>query len=454
MQVVETLSQGLKREYKVTLAAGDLAARLEGQLNDLKNKVKINGFRPGKVPVAHLRKVYGRSVMSEVVESAVNEANARIVEEHGLRLAQRPKIDFANDQAEIEKALEARGDLAFNVALEVLPKFEVGAFNDIVLERPVAEVTDAEVAQQLERLAERNRTYAEKTGKKVKAVKGDRVTMDFAGTIDGVAFDGGSGTDTDIVLGSGSFIPGFEDQMVGIAPEEKRVVTVTFPEAYMARHLAGKTAAFDVTTKKIAAPSELALNDELAKGFGLESLDKLKETIRNNIVSDFGRASRDKLKRKLLDALDQRYSFDLPEGLVGSEFNNIWAQVENEQKQSGKTFADENTTEEAARADYRKIAERRVRLGLLLAEVGESARVQVSDDEVTGALVERARQFPGQEKVVWDFYRKNPERLAEVRAPIFEEKVVDHIIALAKVTDHTVSKEELFKPDDEDVAKG
>ena len=448
MQVVETLSQGLRREYKVTLAAGDLAARLEGQLNDLKGKVKINGFRPGKVPVAHLKKVYGRSVMAEVVETAVNEANSKIVEEHGLRLAQRPKIDFAADQAEMEKALEAKGDLAFSVALEVLPKFEVLAFDDITLERPVAEVTDAEVTQQLERLAERNRTYAEKTGK---AEKGDRVTMDFAGAIDGVAFEGGSGTDTDIVLGSGSFIPGFEDQMEGIAVNEKRVVTVAFPEAYMAKHLAGKTAVFDVTAKKIAAPSELAVNDDLAKGFGLESLDKLKETIRNNIVADFGRASRDKLKRKLLDALDKRYSFDLPEGLVGSEFNNIWAQVENEQKQSGKSFADENTTEEAARADYRKIAERRVRLGLLLAEVGESAKVQVSDDEVTGALVERARQFPGQEKVVWDFYRKNPERLAEVRAPIFEEKVVDHIIALAKVTDHAVSKEELFKPDDEDV---
>ena len=453
MQVVETLSQGLKREYKVTLAAGDLAARLEGQLNDLKTKVKINGFRPGKVPVAHLKRVYGRSVMADVVESAVNEANSKIVEEHGLRLAQRPKVDFTTDQQEIEQALEAKGDLAFNVALEVLPKFEVGAFDDITLERPVADVTDAEVTQQLERLAERNRTYVDKEGKSDAAAKGDKVTMDFTGVIDGVAFDGGSGMDTDIVLGSGSFIPGFEDQMVGIKADEKRVVKVTFPEAYGAKHLAGKTAEFDVTAKKIAAPSAIKLDDDLAKGFGLDNLDKLKETIRNNIVADFGRASRDKLKRKLLDALDKRYTFDLPEGLVGSEFNNIWAQVENEQKQSGKSFADENTTEEAARSDYRKIAERRVRLGLLLAEVGENAKVQVSDDEVTGALVERARQFPGQEKVVWDFYRKNPERLAEVRAPIFEEKVVDHIIALAKVTDLPVSKEELFKPDDEDVAK-
>ena len=448
MQVVETLSQGLKREYKVTLAAGDLAARLEGQLNDLKTKVKINGFRPGKVPVSHLRKVYGRSVMAEIVETAVNEANGKIVEEHGLRLAQRPKVDFSTDRAEMEQALEAKGDLAFSVALEVLPKFEVGAFDDIALERPTAEVGEEEVTRSLERLAERNRTYADKDGA---AAKGDKVTMDFTGAIDGVAFDGGSGTDTDIVLGSGSFIPGFEDQMDGIAAGESRVVKVTFPEAYGAAHLAGKSAEFAVTAKKIAAPSEVALDDEMAKGFGLDSIDKLRETIRNNIVADFARASRDKLKRKLLDALDKRYSFDLPEGLVGSEFNNIWAQVEAEQKQTGKTFADENTTEEAARADYRKIAERRVRLGLLLAEVGEQTKVQVSDDEVTGALVERARQFPGQEKVIWDFYRKNPERMAEVRAPIFEEKVVDHIISLAKVTDLTVSKEDLFKPDDEDV---
>lgn len=450
MQVVETLSQGLKREYKVTLAAGDLAARLEGQLNDLKAKVKINGFRPGKVPLTHLRKVYGRSVMAEIVETAVNEANGKIVEEHGLRLAQRPKVDFSTDQAEIEKALEAKGDLAFSVALEVLPKFEVGAFDDITLERPVAEVGEEEVTRSLERLAERSRTYAEKDGA---AAKGDKVTMDFTGTIDGVEFEGGAGTDTDIVLGSSSFIPGFEDQMDGIAAGQSRVVKVTFPEAYGAKHLAGKSAEFAVTAKKIAAPSDVALDDEMAKGFGLDSIDKLRENIRSNISADFARASRDKLKRKLLDALDKRYSFDLPEGLVGSEFNNIWAQVEAEQKQTGKSFADEDTTEEAARADYRKIAERRVRLGLLLAEVGEQTKVQVSDDEVTGALVERARQFPGQEKMVWDFYRKNPERMAEVRAPIFEEKVVDHIISLAKVTDLTVSKEDLFKPDDED-AKG
>ena len=453
MQVVETLSQGLKREYKVTLAAGDLASRLEGQLNDLKNKVKINGFRPGKVPVAHLKRVYGRSVMAEVVETAINEANAKIVEDHGLRLAQRPKIDLATDQAQMEQALEAKGDLAFNVSLEVLPKFEVGAFDDIALERPVAEVGEEEVTRSLERLAERNRTYADKTGDSVTAARGDRVTMDFTGTIDGVAFEGGSGTDVDIVLGSGSFIPGFEDQMDGVSVDETRVVAVTFPEAYGAKHLAGKAASFDVTAKKIATPSEVALDDELAKGLGLESLDKLKDTIRTNISADFARASRDKLKRKLLDALDKRYSFDLPEGLVGSEFTNIWAQVEAEQKQTGKTFEDEKTTEEAARSDYRKIAECRVRLGLLLAEVGEQSKVQVSDDEVTGALVARARQYPGQEKMVWDFYRKNPDRLAEVRAPIFEEKVVDHIIALAKVTDLTVSKEELFKPEDDDEAK-
>ena len=449
MQVTETLSQGLKREYKVTLPASDLAERLDSQLNDLKSKVRINGFRPGKVPVAHLKRVYGRSVMAEVVETAVNEANTRIVADHGLRLAQRPKIDFSADQAEVERALEAKGDLAFNVVVEVLPKFEVGRFDDIELSKPVAEVSEDEVKTAIDGLAERMRQYEDKTGA---AAKGDKVTVDFVGTIDGVAFEGGAANGVEIVLGSGSFIPGFEEQLTSATPAEKRKVNVTFPETYSVAQLAGKPAEFDVTVTKVAMPKEQAIDDEFAKGVGFESLGKLQDMFRVGTVNRFAAASRDKLKRQLLDALDKRYAFDLPQGLVEQEFSNIWGQVEAEQKQGGKTFADENTTEEAARADYRKIAERRVRLGLLLAEVGEQAKLQVSDDEVSKALVERARQFPGQEKVVWDFYQKNPERLAEVRAPLFEEKVVDHILALAKVTDKPVSKEELFKEEEDSKA--
>jgi len=254
-----------------------------------------------------------------------------------------------------------------------------------------------------------------------------------------------------VALGSNTFLPGFEDQLVGVAAGDKRMVRATFPESYAVRALAGKTGDFAVTVKSVAAPDPFAIDDEFAKSLGNESLDKLKETIRDRIDADYGRWSRDKLKRQLLDQLDKRYAFELPEGLVSQEFNSIWEQVMREQQASGRSFADEKTTEEAARADYRKIAERRVRLGLLLAEVGTRAEVKVSDEEMTQALVARARSFPGQEKQVWDFYRNNSQALAELRAPIYEEKVVDHILGLAKVETRKVSKEELLKPVDDEL---
>jgi trigger factor len=301
-------------------------------------------------------------------------------------------------------------------------------------------------------MASQNRTYTERDEAAV-AETGDKLAMDFVGKMDGELFEGGSGEGIDIVLGSGSFIPGFEEQLVGAKAGEQRTVNVAFPENYTATHLAGRDASFDVTVKSISAPGEFVLDDEFAKQFGFDSIDKLKDAIRSNLERDYIRASRDKLKRSLLDALDKKYSFELPEGLVDQEFSGIWQQVENEQKSGGKSFQEEGTTEEAARADYRRIAERRVRLGLVLAEVGQSANVQVTDDEVTQALLERARQFPGQEKMVWDYYRNNPEALAQLRAPVFEEKVVDHIVGMAKVTDQSVSKDELFKIEaDEKVA--
>jgi trigger factor len=301
-------------------------------------------------------------------------------------------------------------------------------------------------------MASQNRTYIARA-EGAAAENGDKLSIDFVGKIGDELFEGGTGADIDIVLGSDSFIPGFEAQLIGAKAGDQRTVNVAFPENYTATHLAGRDASFDVTVKSVSAPGELVLDDEFAKQFGFDSLDKLKDAIRSNIERDYTRASRDKLKRALLDALDKKYSFELPEGLVEQEFSGIWTQVENEQKAGGKSFEEEGTTEEAARADYRRIAERRVRLGLVLAEVGQSANVQVTDDEVTQALLERARQFPGQEKMVWDYYRNNPEALAQLRAPVFEEKVVDHIVAMAKVTDQTVSKDELFKIEaDEKVA--
>jgi trigger factor len=446
MQVTETSSAGLKREFKVVLQADELAAKLETQLADLKGKVRINGFRPGKVPVAHLKRVYGRSIMGDVVQEAVTEANRKIVEENALRLAIEPRFDFPGGQGEMEKVMEAKGDLAFTVAFETLPKFEVASFEDVSLERLVADVPESEIEQVLDRMASQNRTYTPKEGA---AEKGDKLAIDFVGKIDGEPFEGGTGTDVDVILGSNTFIPGFEGQVLGMKAGDSRTINVRFPDNYLAPNLAGKEATFDVTAKAVAAPGELAIDDAFAKGFNFDSLEAMKSAIRGNLESEWGRASREKLKRALLDALDKKYSFELPAGLVDQEFEAIWRQVVADQAQSGKSFADEGTTEEEARAEYRRIAERRVRLGLLLAEVGEKAGVKVDDNEVTQALVQRARAFPGQEQQIWEHYRKNPQALAELRAPIFEDKVVDHIIGQANVSDRKVDKDELFRMEED-----
>ena len=272
--------------------------------------------------------------------------------------------------------------------------------------------------------------------------------VDFVGRIDGTEFEGGNGQDIRVELGSNTFIPGFEEQLLGLKAGDTKLVKVSFPENYLAPHLAGKAAEFDVTVKDVEAPGELVIDDELAKGFGMESLDKLKDAIRGAVQRDFDAQSRRKVKKELLDALDAKYSFELPPSLVEQEFTAVWAQVEGDMKTNNRTFADEDTTEDEARADYRKIAERRVRLGLVLAQIGEKSDIKISDDEVTQALVERVRQYPGQEKQVWDFYRKNPQALAEIRAPLFEEKVVDQILSQVKVVDETVSKEALFGDED------
>jgi trigger factor len=452
MQVTETLSQGLKREFKVVLPATELEERLTSELATLKDRVRINGFRPGKVPVQHLRRLYGRSVMADVVQNAVNEANRKIVDDNNLKLALDPQVQFPEDKGEVDKALDAKADLAFTVALEVLPSFELADLSDVSVRKLAAPVSDADLQEALERMAKQNRAFAVK-GEGAEAALGDRVVIDFLGMIDGTPFEGGKGEGTQLELGSGSFIPGFEEQLVGAKAGEQRQVKVAFPADYQAQHLAGKDAVFDVTVKEVQAPGEVAINDELAKGFGMESLDKLKDAVRTAIQRDYEGQSRRRLKRELLDALDAKYGFELPPSLVDQEFQGVWSQVEADMKRSNRSFADEGTTEEAAKADYRRIAERRVRLGLVLAQIGEKADIKVTDDEVTQALVERVRQFPGQEKQVWEFYRKNPQAMAEIRAPLFEEKVVDHVLTQVKVAEEPVSKEALFSDGDDDAKK-
>jgi trigger factor len=454
MQVTETLSDGLKREFQVQVPAADLEARVSERLGELKDRVQLRGFRPGKVPVAHLKKIYGKAVMAETIEAVIRELNAKIVSDRGLKLAMEPKVTIPNEETEVPKVLGGESDLAYTVALELLPKIELGDFQGIKLERQVAEVTDAQVAKALDRIAEQNRPFASK-GEGAKVEKGDRVVIDFTGTLDGVPFEGGTGGDVGVNVGSGTFIPGFEDQLIGMAAGETRQVKVTFPENYMNTQLAGKPAEFKVTAKSVEAPATVTVDDAFAKSLGLESLDKLKEAVKGRLQQEHAALSRQRLKRQLLDKLDELHKFALPPTLAEDEFKNVWNAVEGDLKAQGRTFADEGTTEDKAREEYRAIAERRVRLGLVLAEIGERNKITVPEEDVSRAIVERARQVPGREQEIWDYYRKNPAAVASLRAPIFEEKVVDFLLELAAITEKQVSREDLLKEEEDDkVAAG
>ena len=448
MEITETLSDGLKREFQIQVPAADLEARLTERLGELKDKVQLRGFRPGKVPMAHLRKIYGKAVMAETIEALIRELNAKVVTDHGLKLAMEPKVTIPNEETEVAKVIGGQSDLAYTLAVEVLPKIELADFKGIKLERPVADVTDAQVSEALDRIAEQNRPFAAK-GEGGKVEKGDRVVIDFTGTLEGVPFEGGTGGDVGVNVGSGTFIPGFEDQLIGMTGGETRQVKVTFPSNYTNEHLAGKDAEFKVTAKTVEAPGTVAVDDAFAKQLGLESLDKLKEAVKGRLQQEHAGLSRQRVKRQLLDKLDEMHKFALPPTLAEEEFKNVWNAVDSDLKAQGRSFEDEGTTEEKAREEYRGIAERRVRLGLVLAEIGERNKIAVTDEEITRAIVERARQVPGREQEVWEFYQKNPGALASIRAPIFEEKVVDFLLELATVSEKQVSREELLK-DDED----
>ncbi len=447
MQVTETLSEGLKHEFKISVPASDLDAKAGAKLVDLKDKVRINGFRPGKVPVAHLKKVYGRSVMAETIDQTIRDTNTQLFSERGYRLATEPKITMPTEQAAVDELLSGKTDLTYTVAIEVVPAIALADFKSFQVEKPVADVSDTDVDEAIKRIADSNRGYAAK-GEGAKAESGDRVTVGFKGTINGEAFEGGTGEGIQVVIGSNTFIPGFEEQLIGIAANETRTLKVSFPKNYMNDKLAGQPAEFETTATLIEAPQDVAIDDEFAKTLGLESLDKLKEAARERLAAEFAGATRQRVKRALLDRLDEAHRFEAPPSLVDEEFNLMWNSVKAEMDSAGKTFADEDTTEDAAKEEYRKIADRRVRLGLVLSEIGEKNKITVTDDEVGRAVIERARQMPGREKEVWDFYRNNANALAQLRAPIYEDKVVDFILELANVTEKKVSREDLYKDDD------
>jgi trigger factor len=442
MQVTETLSSGLKREFKVVVNAAELAKEMDAKLKDLAGKAQIKGFRPGKVPVAHLKNMYGKSMMAEVVQTTIDNQSKAVFADRKLKPAYQPEVKLPEDEAEVNAVMDGKGDLAFSLAVEVIPEFEVKDFSGIELNKHIVARSDDHIDEALKRLADQYKSFeAKKDG--AKAAKGDKVNINFVGSIDGVEFAGGKGDDIPLEIGSNQFIPGFEDQLVGAKVGDDLTVKVTFPETYGSKELAGKAAVFAVKVNGIESPAEGKIDEDFAKRLGFEDLAKLKEMVKSGLDREFGQMTAMKLKRDVLDAMDKQYSFELPEKLVEAEFNNIWAALNNEMQKAGKTFVDENTTEEAARKEYRAISERRVRLGLVLGTIGEKESVQVTDQELQAALIGRARQFPGQEKQVFDYYRKNGNALMELRGPIFEQKVVDVIVGKAKVSDKSVTREEL-----------
>src|SRR3974390_3150156 len=446
MQVTETLSEGLKREFKVVVSAAELDAKVNLRLDELKSRIQIRGFRPGKVPVAHLKRIYGRSAMAAVIDATVREANNQIVSERGFKLAADPKVTLPTEQEAIEKLISGKSDLDYRMAVEIVPPIELTDFKTIRLTKLTSEVTDAEIDEAVARITEQNKPYSAKP--EGKAAKDDRVVISFAGTIDGKPFEGGSADNSVVLIGSNSFVPGFEDQLIGIGVGETRTLKVKFPDHYPKADLAGKNAEFVVTAKSVETPSAV-VPDEFAKSLGLESLAKLREAVKDRIAREHATMSRQKVKRALLDALDERHKFEPPPSLVEEEFDRVWKSVLSEMENQKKSFADENTTEEKARAEYRAIAERRVRLGLVLAEIGEKNKITVADDELNRAVTERVRQFPGQERQIYEYFRKNPQGVAALRAPIYEEKVVDFLLELANVTEKKVPREELYEEEED-----
>ncbi|WP_395649944.1 trigger factor [Brevundimonas sp.] len=446
MQVVEKTTEGLSRVIGVTIPAAELNAKLEAKVKEVAPQMKLKGFRPGKVPVTYVKKTFGRDFMGEIINAELNETSQKALEEINLRPAAPAEMKLLSD---MDKVIKGEEDLSYEMALEVMPDFTPVDPKTLKLARPTYEASDADLDEALTELAGQAKNYEDKKGKAVKAADGDQLTIDFLGKLDGEPFEGGAAEDADLVIGSNRFIPGFEEQLKGAKVGEEKTIEVTFPADYQAANLAGKLATFDVKVKAIKAEAPAVVDEDFAKRIGLESLDKLKELLRDNLNQQYAGAARFKLKRALLDQLDGAHSFDLPPKMVEAEFDGIWKQVEADKAKGDLPEEDAAKSDEDLKAEYRKIAERRVRLGLVLAEIGRANNIGVTDQELNQAIMAEARNYPGQEKMVLDFYRQNPNAAAQMRAPIYEEKVVDLIFNQAETTDTPITKEELLKDEDE-----
>lgn len=441
MQVTVSSSEGLRREFQIVVPAADIEKKMTARLVELGHQVKLPGFRPGKVPLPLLKQRYGRSVMGEVLEAAVNEGTSQAMTDQGLRPAGQPKIEITKFDEGV--------DLEYTLAVEVLPEITPVDFATIELVKETAEAGEQEVEDGLKRIAESQKTY-KAVEKPRKAADGDQVLIDFAGTCEGVAREDMKAEDFELVLGSGFFMPGFEDQLVGAKPGEERTVTITIPETVPNPEIAGKEAVFAVTVKEVREPVETTLDDDFAKTLGFDDIAAVRKAVRERIEQEFGQLSRVKAKRRLLDKLAEAHDFEVPEGLVDAEFEVIWKQLQDALERAGEDDPDKQKSEDELRAEYRTIAERRVRLGLLLSHVGETNNIQITQEELNRAVFQEARRFPGQEQQVFEFFRKNPQALNNLRAPILEDKVVDFILEIAKVETKIVTPEELGRDLDED----
>ena len=441
MKTKELKASGLNKKYSVIIENEEFEAKVDAKINQLAKNTKLPGFRPGKAPKDMLKQKYRASVLGEALDEAVNDAVNNVVKENKLRLAMQPNV-------KIEKFEEGK-DVELEINAELMPEIKLGDFSKIAVEKLTADVPESEIKKALDYIVHSRRETVKVEDAAYAAQKGDSVVIDFVGSIDGKEFDGGKGNGYPLELGSGAFIPGFEDQLIGAKTGDKVDVKVKFPENYHAKNLAGKDAVFAVEVKAVRQPKAIEINDEFAKSIGEKDLDSLKENIKKRIAEDYENASKVKLKRQLLDKLDEAYTFDVPAGLVDAEFKGISEQYEHAKKHNQLDEHEKNTPEKELMEEYKKIASRRVKLGLLLAEAGEEAKITVTPEDINKAVMNEAKKYPGQEKVVLDYYLKNPKAVEALRAPVMEEKLIDYVLTKVKISEKKVSVEELYKFDEE-----
>lgn len=446
MQVTETLNKNFEREIKVVIKAADLAEKLNKKIHENKSRIRLNGFRPGKVPELYLRQLYGKSWMAEIINTTIQESSDKILQEREERPAVAPEVAFSDNEKETDDLLAGKSDLVFHLKYEVLPDVPNADLAKISIEREIIKIAPQDVDQEVERLLSSMRNFIKKEGE---AALGDRVTIDYVGMLDDKPFENGSAEKTPLILGSNQFIPGFEEQLIGSKAGEEKEISVTFPNDYPAADLAGKLAKFKVTVHEVAAPEELKITDETVKKIGLESVEQLKKFVLERMENQYGQITRQEIKKQILDAVDAQCPFAVPHSLVEQEFDTIWQQAKEELARNHSSFEQEGTNEAEAQQQYRGLAERRVRLGLVLAEIGKAQNIEVQEHELQRALAEQIRRNPRQEKEIINFFKNNPQAISALRAPIFEEKVIDYILTQVKTIDKEVKLSDFLRREEE-----